>query len=162
MVLAELKDQPGFLDPDAKTTRYPKKNKRNKPDRSGLLANLLVFVFAFCAVGVSLYIHSALLGYEMVALQNEISSIENENTRLEYAIAQAASLKRVEVEAQERLGMFKPQTDNMVALVGEPMVSVEPITAGTTTISDGRALSKEKDNQFIASILGRLAGGFRD
>ncbi|NLB19149.1 MAG: hypothetical protein GX825_10600 [Syntrophomonadaceae bacterium] len=161
MVLAELKDQPGFLDPNLKNARPPKKNKRNKPDHSGLLANLLVFVFAFCIVGVSLYIHSALLGYEMVALQNEISSIENENTRLEYAIAQAASLNRVEVEAQERLGMFKPQTENMVAMVGEPMMSAEPVIAGATTISDGQTLSKEKDHQIIATILGRLAGGFR-
>ncbi|NLV15784.1 MAG: hypothetical protein GXY50_01055 [Syntrophomonadaceae bacterium] len=162
MVLAELKEQPGFLDPDAKTTRFPQKIKKKKPDHSGLMANLLIFIFAFCIVGVSLYIHSALLGYEMVALQNEITSIENDNTRLEYAIAQAASLSRVEIEAQEKLGMIKPQTENMVAMVGVPMVNVEAVIPDNTTISDSQALSEEKDNRFIASVLGRLAEGFRD
>ena len=120
----------------------------------------MVFIFVFSIIGVGLYVHSALLGYEIVALKKEITTLENENNRIEYTIAELSSLERIEMEAQERLGMFKPQPKNMVALACETR-SVPAIQLNDQMNTEQTA-SVKKDYQIISSILDRvrLTGSF--
>ncbi|MGE5543430.1 MAG: hypothetical protein ACM3UW_00520, partial [Bacillota bacterium] len=93
MVLAELKKQPGFTEPEVLLPSPVKKKKRTSVKRANLMLNLVVFVIAFSVIGVALYVQSALLGYEIVELKEEITALENENNRIEYTIAELSSLE---------------------------------------------------------------------
>ncbi len=161
MVLAELKQQPGFLEPEVPNTN-PKKNRKSlSVNKASLILNLTVFIFAFSVIGVFLYVHSALLGYEIVELKKEIATLENENRRIEYTIAELSSLDRVQVQAETKLGMFRPQPENVVALQYEPPVtSVAKVNETTGKVQQSAAL--KKDYQVISSILNQvgLTGSF--
>lgn len=156
MVLAELKQQPVFTEPEIITTAPAKKKKSTSVRKANLLMfNLVVFVIAFSVIGVALYVQSALLGYEIVELKEEITALENENNRIEYTIAELSSLERIQVEAETKLGMFRPQTENMLAMQYEPPVTeVTPGVPQTDSIQ--QAASLKKDYQVISSILSRV------
>lgn len=102
-------------------------------------------------MGVSLYIHSALLGYEIVSLKQEISNLETNNNRLEYKIAQLSSLERVQAVAETKLQMCRPETNNMIALAQDSMadpITVPPASSGNTMAAGG--------SRSIASLIQRL------
>ena len=67
----------------------------------------------------------------------------------EYTIAELSSLERVQAEAEKRLGMFRPQPDNMVALLYEPQAEVTEVALRLANLRS----SLKKDYQFISSIL---------
>ena len=155
MVLAELKQQPGFTEPEVIVPRPAKKKQRTSVKKANLMFNLVVFVIAFSVIGVALYVHSALLGYEIVELKNEIAALENENNRIEYTIAELSSLERIQAEAETKLGMFRPQVENMMALQYEPPVA-EASHVETPTGTNPQAASLKKNYQVISSILDRV------
>jgi len=53
-------------------------------------------------------------GYQLEKLQNEIKNIQTENERLEVVVARLSSLDRVEKVATEKLGMGKPDYQQVV------------------------------------------------
>jgi len=158
LVLAELKKQPSFTEPEVVLPRQVKRKRRAsiKKARARLLINLAVYAIAFAVIGVTLCVKSALMGYEIVELKREIARLESENSRLEYTIAELSSLERVQAEAEKRLGMFKPQPENMVALLYEPRAA--EVTEVTPQADAGQQVAsvKKKDYQFISSILDRV------
>jgi cell division protein FtsL len=119
------------------------------------MLKITVFILAFCVFGVGLYVHSALLGYEIVALKEDITTLENDNQRLEYNIAELSSLERVQIEAEKKLGMFRPQSNNMMALLCEPQnVPINHVSGQTTT--QQQTASLKRDYQVVSSILDQV------
>ncbi len=158
MVLAELKKQPRFTEPEVVLPRPVKRKRRNsaRKAKARLILNLAVYAIAFAVLGVTLCVKSALMGYEIVELKQEISRLESENSRLEYTIAELSSLDRVQAEAEKRLGMFRPQPENMVALQYEPRAAEVTEVASEAGAAQQAAAVKKKDYQFISSILDRV------
>ena len=153
--MAELKHHPWYIEPEISRPSPGKKKQRTSVNKAGLFINLTVFIFAFAVIGVALYVHSALLGYEIVDLKKDITALENENKRIEYTIAELSSLERVQVEAETKLGMFRPQSENMVALQYEPPIA-QAAGVGEATGAVQQSASLKKDYQVISSILGRV------
>lgn len=158
MVLAELKKQPRFTEPEVVSPRPVKRKRRNsvREAKARLILNLAVYAIAFAVLGVTLCVKSALMGYEIVELKQEIAQLESENSRLEYTIAELSSLERVQAEAEQRLGMFRPQPENMVALLYEPRATEVTEVASEAGAALQAATAKKKDYQFISSILDRV------
>ncbi|MGI6550267.1 MAG: hypothetical protein ACOX4Q_09605 [Syntrophomonadales bacterium] len=155
MVLAELKQEPVFREPELPNPRPGKKKQRTTVKKANLMLNITVFILAFSIIGISLYLHSALIGYEIVELKADIKALENENKRIEYTIAELSSLERVQVEAETKLGMFRPQSENMVALKYEPPVTaVASVNENVGT--EQQSASLKRDYQVISSILHRV------
>ena len=157
MVLAESKKQTRFTEPEVVMPGPVKRKRRTsvKNAKGRLLLNLAVYVIAFAVLGVTLCVKSALMGYEIVELKQEIARLESENSRLEYTVAALSSLERVQAEDEERLGMFRPQSDNMVALLYEPRVA-EVTEVASEAGANHQSASLKKDYQFISSILDRV------
>lgn len=155
MVLAELKQQHGFMEPEASLPSPAKRKRKTSVSKPNLMLNLTVFILAFSVIAVGLYVHSALLGYEIVALKKDITTLENDNKRIEYTIAELSSLDRVQIEAETKLGMFRPQPQNMVSLLCEPQ-NATVIHVSDQKTEQQQTASLKKDYQVISSILDRV------
>jgi cell division protein FtsL len=73
-------------------------------------------LFIYALVLVFFCMKSSSLGYQIVALENNIQQIETSNNRMEYQIAQKSSLQRIEKIAAKDLGMYKPGTNEDIAV----------------------------------------------
>jgi len=82
-----------------------KKTCRQVNPRKAILVKIAALLFAYAVLIVFLCIKSAVLGYQIVALENDIARTEVINRKLEYSIAKETSLKRVELIATTKLGM---------------------------------------------------------
>jgi len=156
LVLAELKHHSAFTEPEMPPGMTRLRNRTVTFNKTRLMFNITLFVLAFCAVGVVLYIHSALLGYQIVSIKNDIAKLENQNRRLEYDIAQLASLDRVQMEAERKLGMFRPQPQNMVALVCDTPQITTSIPVGSGSQAQPQSASLKQDYRVVSSILNRM------
>lgn len=101
----------------------PKKIRRIRPVSGARLA-LTGLVLAGFMVGVLItYYYSQVfaLGYQISSLQKELALLRVENHNLEEEVHQLASLERVESLAVNKLGMVKPDSDNVlvVAVAGK-------------------------------------------
>ncbi|MBC7076032.1 MAG: cell division protein FtsL [Syntrophomonadaceae bacterium] len=108
----DLEYQPDFQ-PGSGTQKVRRVSKKFKP-RGKILFKIGVIAFIYALLLVYLSVRSAVLGYEIVELQNDINLLETANNRLEYEIAQKTSLKRIEQIAETELGMHK--SDNYIAI----------------------------------------------
>lgn len=82
-----------------------------------------IILFAYALLLVYLCIKSATLGYQIVDLQKQINTLETDNKRIEYQIANATSLERVEEYAVKELGMCKPEADSMLQIAARPEIT---------------------------------------
>ncbi|MEN6350656.1 MAG: cell division protein FtsL [Syntrophomonas sp.] len=114
--------------------------------RSSLFLKFALCIFAFAILVVYLCIKTSTLGYQIVALQNDIDKLETSNKRMEYEIAQKSSLQRIEQVATNQLGMFKPGTDvsftMMVPAKSEQQVKVAKEEGGKTEGLGEKSLHK--------------------
>lgn len=130
-------------EPNRHDRRLKKKTAVKTNKKKNVITRLSIIVFAYALLLVYLCIKSATLGYEIVSLENEINRINNENHRLEYAIAQNTSLEIIENKAMTQLGMISPGMDlsYAVAVASEqinPVLKVE----NDNTIAENKPLEK--------------------
>lgn len=88
---------------------YKKVNSKRK---FVIKAGVALFLYALALVFFC--IKSAALGYQIVALENNIQQIETSNKQMEYQIAQKSALPRIEKIAVKDLGMYKPELNENV------------------------------------------------
>lgn len=121
MMQAELRQYAHANGPEPKGSSHLTVRKhRQQLNKSKLLGNIALFIFAFSVVATFVYVQSSLLGYKLVSLKQDVNKLEISNKRLEYSIAQLSSLDRVENVAHTKLKMVKPEAGNMIAVVGQP------------------------------------------
>ena len=103
--------------------------------RRKVFVKTAVALFVYALVLVYLCIKGALLGYQIVELENEIKDLETANNRIEYSIAEKCSLSYIEIAAHE-LGMTKAEQGITVAVVPEfePIIINENDTPTTNQI----------------------------
>ncbi|MGE5417198.1 MAG: hypothetical protein ACM3UZ_10740 [Acidobacteriota bacterium] len=156
MIQAELQNLYGFEDKIEHTSQITiisQRQHRTASKKSKLIAKLAIFGFAFAVIAVFLYVQGALMGYKTVELKDDISKLDTKNKFMEYQIAQLSSLGRVQQVAETKLGMCKPETSNMVAMLGEP----KPIPVIRTTGS-----SEEKSASALKKAYHKLIGVLSD
>jgi cell division protein FtsL len=78
---------------------------------AAVTALALFTVFIHCQVAV--------MGYRVLALQEQVENLENENRKLELSIAALSSLDRVQEVASSKLGMCMPSEAQVVALAAD-------------------------------------------
>ncbi|MGI6413864.1 MAG: hypothetical protein ACOXZ5_09565 [Syntrophomonadaceae bacterium] len=108
-----------------KKTRIVRKTYRSVDQKKVFLIKVGILAFIYAVLLVYLCIKGAVLGYQIVTLENDIKSLEAANGRLEYQIAEKYSLDRVEQIAVQQLGMYKAETH--VAIAQENVTPVHPV-----------------------------------
>lgn len=141
------------LDWQEESKSYLRIKRRRQPvNKEKVLTKLIMCIFVLGILAVFLYVQGALMGYKMVALEKRISELETDNKRLELSIAEFSSLDRVQHEAETRLGMYRAEPVNMVAMVDEPRV-VPVIHTAERPVVEKQAFSLQRVYQAITSLL---------
>lgn len=118
---------------------YRKSNPKGK-----FFVKATAALFAYALILVYLCIKGATLGYQIVALENEIQQLETSNRRIEYSIAEKCSLDYVEAAALH-LGMEKASQSIAVAVLPEPVVITEN-NNGSPSQAEENTLNKLYNN----------------
>lgn len=115
------------------TVKKVKKTYKKVDHHKGkFLVKLTISFFIYALILVFLCINGATLGYQIVALEDEIKYYETQNARLQYNIQEASSLDKVEYIAINELGMYKPEKHLSVAYTAVPKVNQAPENEITT------------------------------
>jgi len=104
-----------IYEPERQVTGHPRP-KRKK--RSPVVEKILIVgcVLTGLAIGLILTATHAELNRraaKIIQIKSEITSLQNDNERLKFKIAQLKSLDRIEMIACTELGMVKPGIDNI-------------------------------------------------
>ncbi|MGI6452920.1 MAG: hypothetical protein ACOX0E_05555 [Syntrophomonadaceae bacterium] len=87
--------------------RIIKRTIRKKQYGKAILFKAAVFLFIYAVLLVTLCVKGATLGYQIVALQQDVNNLQSVNLRLQYQIGASSSLERIEQIATAELGMVK-------------------------------------------------------
>ena len=130
--------------PQVKKVRrtYRKSNPKGK-----MVFKAAVALFVYALILVYLCIKGAVLGYQIVALENDIQELETVNRRLEYSVAQKCYLDYVEAAALQ-LGMEKASQGIAVAVLPD----IEPVTINENTETPSQA-EKNPLNKLYSNLL---------
>lgn len=130
--------------PQVKKVRrtYRKSNPKGK-----VVLKAAVALFVYALILVFLCIKGAVLGYQIVALENDIQRLETDNRRIEYSVAQKCSLDYIEAAAQQ-LGMEKASQGIAVAVLPD----FEPVTIDENTEIPAQA-EKSPLNKLYSNLL---------
>ncbi len=140
----EIQEQPE-LSRQQITTTTRKFNQHRK-----IMVKCGLGLFAYAVLLVFLCSNSAGLGYEIEGLNKDIQSLESDNHRMEYLIAQGSSLSRVEKIASSQLGMQKAEMNNSLAMEMKP----EPVkVAGKSTNNASNELSQKPLHKIYNSLV---------
>lgn len=123
--------------------------KVNTKRRFVIKAGVLLFIYAI--VLVFLCMKSAALGYQILALENNIQQIETSNKQLEYQIAQKSSLQRIEKVAVKDLGMYTPDANEEVAVEAQPQTV--NIAKHQNPVPQSKTAEKPLDKVYNALLL---------
>lgn len=108
--------------------------------RKKLLGKVGLCLFLYALLLVGLCIHSAVLGYQIVQLENDIHELDKTNGHLESQIAELNSLSRVQQIAETELKMYKPE--NSIAIA-----AFTPVQASAGyTIADQNKVNEEQSS----------------
>jgi len=130
-----------FVKIRTRTGAFKHTSKRKGLKKKFFLTTGVLFLFLLFGIYyTSLTVAVARQGYELEKLQNEIERIQNENERLEFMVVQMSSLNRIEKEAVEKLGMKKPDLENIV------FVSNTEAGKGKENASEQKLNKTEKQN----------------
>ncbi len=100
-----------------RSSRMVKKvSKRKVNGNKKLLGKIGIILFLYGLFLVFLCLKSAILGYQIVQLEKDISYIQTANNRMEYQMAQMTSLDKIEEVAVNELNMYKPENNINVAV----------------------------------------------
>lgn len=123
-------------------------------DRVGkVITKSILLIFAFCITLVLLQNQQALLGYKKVELQKQINQLEAKNKRLQYNVENLSSLDRVQKVAENDLGMYQPQSSNMVAVLSEPK-SIPVVKTTGQPVAQKQASSLQRVYQAMVNLFG--------
>ncbi|HAA08980.1 MAG: hypothetical protein ACOX6F_00450 [Syntrophomonadaceae bacterium] len=127
-------DAESFYRPVPQVKKVRRTYRTSNP-KGKVFVKTAVALFVYALVLVYLCIKGALLGYQIVELENEIKDLETANNRIEYSIAEKCSLSYIEIAAHE-LGMTKAEQGITVAVVPEfePIIINENDTPTTNQI----------------------------
>lgn len=132
MIVAQ--DKTGYYGLSIEAPR-PKKNHRKKslPGGSRLALTGVVLVCFLVGIVITYYYSQVLaMGYQISRLEKELSLLRVENNNLDEEVHRLASLDRVQSLAINKLGMVKPNSNNIlvVAVAGKapqtPDAGVKP------------------------------------
>lgn len=110
----------------AKRVRHIRRTYRKVNRRKEWLIKLGVCFFLYACFAVYLSIKGAVLGYQIVQLENDINKLEAAGNRMEYEVAQKSSLEKIEQLAVTELGMHRPEEHMTIA--GTAIEDIEPNT----------------------------------
>lgn len=96
--------------------KNPKNNHKKNSNKKKMLVKFAGIAFIYALVLVYLCIKSASLGYQIIALEQELKDYETVNARLQHDIQGVCSLDKVEEIAINDLGMHKPDKHLAVKL----------------------------------------------
>ncbi|NLJ71397.1 MAG: hypothetical protein GX333_00110 [Syntrophomonadaceae bacterium] len=97
------------------TVKEVKKTYKNTHRRGKFVVKLCICFFIYALILVFLCIKGATLGYQIVALENDIKYYEAQNNRMKYNIQGVSALDKVELIAINELGMYKPEKHLTIA-----------------------------------------------
>lgn len=110
----------------AKRVRHIRRTYKKVNHKKECLIKLGICLFLYACLAVYLCIRGAVLGYQIVQLENDINKLEVAGNRMEYEIAQKSSLEKIEQLAITELGMHRPEEHMTVA--GACIENKEPNT----------------------------------
>lgn len=140
----------------------PKKNRRRKHALRGHRLTLTGLVLAGFLVGVLItYYYSQVLalGYQISRLEKDLGLLRVENHSLDGQIHRLASLERVESVAINKLGMVKPDSNNVliVAVAGKtPQASDAGVKAGQVADISPAGEEKSRLIRAFTELVNRL------
>lgn len=127
--------------PAAPTVKAPPKVNHGRR----IVVKTAALMFMLALLLVFLCIRSAVLNYQILALERENSQLETERLRLEYQISQQQSLDRIALLAATELNMVKPGLEKsyVVAWAEAPILMMENDSAGAVAeVEERQGLSK--------------------
>ncbi len=136
-------------------TRRTKRQPKRKFGVKTLVVGVVLSGFIFGMVLTFYHLYSVRLGYQVVALQNEIATMKKENAYLELEVARLKSLDRIEQVATTRLGMVKPQDVEMLRVAhGQPGISTKGAAtpAGSQVASNSDQPAKQRHPLIEAAV----------
>lgn len=147
----------------------PKKTSRKKLYRKNHRLALIGLVFASFLVGVAITVYCSqiiALGYQITRLEKELALLRIENHSLDEEIQQMTSLGRVEFLAVNKLGMIKPDNNNIlvVTLDGASQLTETPDPAADEGQVAGHTPAEKEKNRLLRAfdeLLNRLENTIR-
>jgi cell division protein FtsL len=99
----------------AKRERHIHRTYKKVNRKQEWLIKIGICFFLYACLVVFLCIKGAVLGYQIVQLENDINKLEASADRMEYEIAQKSSLEKIEQLAVAELGMHHPEEHMKIA-----------------------------------------------
>ena len=140
----------------------PKKIRRIKPVSGGARLVLTGLILACFMVGVLITYYCSqvfALGYQISRLQGELEVLRVENHNLDEEVHRLTSLERVEYLATNKLGMVKPDSNNVlvVTVAGEtPPTSAAGPDGGQVANSSPAGEEKSRLIRAFTELVNRL------
>ncbi len=125
----------------------PKKKSKFKaaPKRPRLAIIGLVLAGFLTGVMITVYCSQVItLGYQITRLEKELALLRVENHNLSEEVQKMTSLERVEAIAVGKLGMVKPDNNNIL------VVTVDGINQQKGTNENGSIRGQDTDNDYAA------------
>jgi cell division protein FtsL len=137
MVQAEAKYYPNLGMPDFHEVQQTRQVKRtykkvNQGRKILIVGGSLLLAYALFLV--FLCIQSDTLSYQIYSLEKDVSQLQTTQNRINYQIAEAQSLDRVQKIAEQQLGMTKPAINSSLLMETEnkPVVVANKGSKSTT------------------------------
>lgn len=159
MIVAQEKT--GYYGLSREAARH-KKIRRRKIMPVGRRIALTAMILAGFLIGVSItYYYSQVfaLGYRLGCLEKELAILRVENNNLDGEVQRLASLDRVESLAINKLGMVKPDSNNvLVVTVSGAIEQTSDSGAGSGNVAGISPAGEEKGrlNRFFVELVNRL------
>lgn len=133
MIVAQEKKGYGVL-PDELSRPAPRRRPRRVPSgQKFALICLVVAGFLLAALVIFYYAQVAALGYQISRMEEDLARLRVEKDSLDAEVQKLASLDRIELVAVNKLGMVKPDGQNVL------LVTIDSPKTVTTTASSGQA-----------------------
>ncbi|MFX4261409.1 septum formation initiator family protein [Pelotomaculum propionicicum] len=155
MIVAQEKTGYFRLSEDAPRPKKFSWGKKSFPKNHRLV--LIGLVLAGFLVGVSITVYCSqiiTLGYQITSLEKELALLRIENHSLDEEIHQMTSLERVEFLAVNKLGMVRPDENNIlvVTVAGKNQPAGTPGPAVDEGQDDGIALAGKEKSRLIRAF----------
>lgn len=147
----------------------PKKTSRRKAFSANHRLALIGLVFAGFLVGIAITVYCSqtiALGYQIASLEKELAVLRIENHNLDEEIGRMTSLERVEDLAVNKLGMVRPDDNNVlvVTAAGKDQSSETPDPAADEGQVTGNTPAEEEKSRLIRAfdeLINRLGNTIR-
>ncbi|MGR6836194.1 hypothetical protein [Syntrophomonas erecta] len=139
-----------------KSTRQVKRVYTRRNTHRAWLIKIGICIFIYALVLVYLCIRGAVLGYQIVSLENDIRGLETANHRMEYEVEVKTSLEHIEQVASTQMGMVKPEKGIAMAVTAKPYSSSEVNSVKAKVSEEKPQLITAESNQILHKIYSNL------